>query len=374
MTVSIFTLFIVEPAAAFLSTALDLAATIGLPVTSWREGDPALVLFDHQAEMLAARDATAAEYFKGGFLSTAGEDWGEVHAGEVYGITRTDSSPSTPTVTLHNAGGGFYALDAGDLSVKSSTSNVTFHSTSGGTLGAGATVTFNLVADVDGSDGNVDVNEIDVIVSPAAMIGTGVTITASTRSIGTDKQSLASLKQDCRDSLGALSPGGPSDAYEFVVRQSKFTGVETITRSASTEDGVTGDVTVYCAGPSGAVDGASVTAAQSAVDRWATPLAFTATAASAVNQSINVSATINRAGITSTVTQAIQALLARFPIAKDGTYKVGRDALIQAIRAAIDPALTDLTLSVNLTLPAADVTYVQGNVPVAGALTITEAP
>src|SRR4051812_38038004 len=102
MTISIFTLFIVEPASKFLRVALELAATLGLPVTSWRDGNPIRTLFQHQAATLGARDEAASEFIKGGFLSTAGEDWGEVHAAEVYGIERDDSSPSTPKVTLHN--------------------------------------------------------------------------------------------------------------------------------------------------------------------------------------------------------------------------------------------------------------------------------
>lgn len=371
MTISIFTLFIVEPASKFLSAALELAATLGLPVTSWREGDPTLTLFDHQAETLATRDEAASEFIQGGFLSTSGDDWGEVHASEVYGVERTDSSPSTPTATLNNAGGGFFGLDPGDLVVKSSTSNVTFHSTSPGTLGAGDTVTFDLVADVDGSDGNVDVDEIDAIVSPPMA---GVTVVSSTRALGTDKQALESLKQDCTDSLGALSPNGPADAYEFVVRNEELTGVSTITRSRSTNDSDTGDVTVYLAGPSGGVDGASVTAAQGAIDEWATPLTITALAATAVNQTVNITATINRVGVTSKVTLALQALFARFPIADEDGATVGRDALIQAIRASIDPTLTDFSLLVNLTAPAADVPYVEGRVSVLGTVGITEAP
>lgn len=371
MTVSIFTLFIVEPAAKSLSAALDLAAFVGLPVTSWREGDPILTLFDHQSRALAAREAPAAEFFKSGFMYTAGEDWGEVHAAEVYGIERGQSSPATPTVTLHNGGGGYFELDPGDLIVRSSASNVTFHSTSGGTLGLGATVTFDLVADVDGSSGNVEVGDIDEIVAPPMA---DVTVVSNTRSIGADKQSLQSLKQDCADSLGALSPGGPPDAYEFVVRNEKRTGISTITRSRSTNDGDDGHVTVYCAGPSGAVDGASVTAAQAAIDRWATPLGFTATAVSAVNQTVNVAATINRVGVTATVTLAVEALFSRFPIADEDGAFVGRDAIIQAIRATIDPTLTDLSLRVNLTAPPADVPYVEGQVPVPGTIGIAEAP
>jgi hypothetical protein len=233
----------------------------------------------------------------------------------------------------------------------------------------GASVTLSLIADVDGSAGTVAVNEIDAFVTTAL----GVTITGSTAAIGLDKQDGPSVKQACRDSRGALSSAGPPDAYQSVATSPKLTGVTTITRAKSTDSSGLGLITIYVAGPNGGVDGASVTAAQDAIEIWADPLGMAPTVVSATEDTIAVTATISGddvpADFLATITLALQTYFASLPIA--GTSGGTVDKYLLA--AVIPNALKPLVLSgMTLTLPAANVAYLEGHVPKLGAVTVTE--
>ena len=144
---SVTTLFTVETAAKIFSTGLELASALGLPVTSWRAGDPTRSYYKFVAQKLAALDGVSGEYIKAGFLSTATKKWLTVLAFEVYNVTRGEATYANPTVTVTNTGGGHYEVEAGDLTFKNSITGKTYHNTSGGTLSSGTTLTFDLVAD-----------------------------------------------------------------------------------------------------------------------------------------------------------------------------------------------------------------------------------
>lgn len=370
MTIDINALFVLETAASLLRKGLDLAQAVGLPVTSWRPGDPTLAIYKHLATQLGARDQQNVDFIKAGFLSTATGDWLPVVSSEVYGIDQVEATPSTPTVTLHNGAGGFFPIGPGDLTMKSSTSGATFHNTddhsSTDILSAGRTVTFALVADEPGSGGTVALDEVDSLVTTLL----GVTVVSSTASIGVDVQDETSLKQDCADTLGALSPDGPPDAYEYVARRSELTGVLTVTRSASVADSGLGTVTLYVAGPNGAVDGASVTAVQNAIEIWATPLCITPTTISASNLVVNIVATVSGddvpADFEAVLTAALSSYMATLKIAKGAGLKVSHSKLEAQFYKTL--ALDDVVLST----PAADVPYFEGQVPVIGTVSITE--
>jgi hypothetical protein len=80
-----------------------------------------------------------------------------------------------------------------------------------------------------------------------------------------------------------LSPNGPRDSYNAVVRDPTLTSDLTITRSRTIDDSTTGDVTVYVAGPSGAVGGTAVGLAQAAVEKWSAPCCITPTVTDCTN-------------------------------------------------------------------------------------------
>lgn len=367
MTISILSLFNVDTFDAILQVGLDVAQAIGLPVSSWRTGDPTRSTYTYLARVLATHSESNAAYIQGGFLSTAGEQWGEVVASEVYGVDRPQDTASTPTVTLHNGGGGVYTIDAGDLTVKSTATGITFHNTTGGALNPGNTVTFNLVADAAGSLGTVTVNEIDAFVTTFL----GVTITGSTASVGIDKQSLDALKRDCADTRGALSPSGPPDAYEYVARSSKLTGIATPLRSRSTNDSDTNTVTLYICDSSGTADTDTVDAVQSAIETWANPLCTTAVVVSATPSIITIAGTIYGTSLPSDavarLTAALTTYFASLPIADE----TGGTVFVTPITALFHETIPEIT-HVLLAAPASDTAYVQGNVPIIGTVTILE--
>ena len=367
MTISIYTLFTADTAATIYNAGLSVARALGLAVDSWRTGDPTPTYFGFISEILAQRDAEAVEFIKGGFLSTAEGDWLDVQAVEVYGVTPIDATYATPTVTLQNTGGGFWPKNVGDLIVKSTTSGKTFHNTddheTSDVLSAGATVTFELEADEAGSDSSVGVDEIDFIVTSMP----GVVVLGSTAAVALDKQSAPSLKEQCGSTLGALSPNGPADAYEYVCRNPELTGTTEITRAQAEADDPNGDVTIYVASASGAVSGAGVTAAQDAVAIWATPLTITPTVVSAAALVINVTATITGDDIPADFLALIEAEIGLLLASLDIGGVVATSAVIAAIHRAV-PQVTSCTL----TLPAANIDLAAGIVPTPGTIAVTE--
>jgi hypothetical protein len=372
---SVTALFVVQTAAEFLEAGLGLAESLGLPVTSWRSGDPTKSLYHYMAEKLATLDTVQATHIKNSWLSSAVTDanesgtseWLKILAYEVYGVTATEATYATPTCTLTNTGGGFYVVDVGDLTYRASGIDKTYHNTTGGTLSAGVTLAFDLVADEAGSDSTVGVDEVDELVTTLL----GVEVVSSTAAVANDEQAPDAIAEQCRATLGALSPDGPPDAYEYVVRNADLTGVTDITKAKATGDSTTGIVTVYVAGPSGPVAGASVTAAQAAIDIWATPLCITATVANATGVTLNVTATVSGEDIPDDAddlcTTALEALFATFDIAET----VPTSAIVATIHnTMIAAGATDVV--VTLTLPAANTTMTASQVAALGTVTVTE--
>ena len=274
---SVTTLFTVENAATIFKAGIEVANALGLPVSSWRAGDPTRSLYKFTAQKLAALDGVSGKFIKAGFLSTAVGDWLTVLAFEVYNVTRGAATYADPTVTVKNTGGGFYEIEPGDLTFKNSATGKTYHNTNAGTLSAGATVVFDLVADEAGSDSSASENEVDELVTTLL----GVVVQSSTVGLADDQESDDELKSRCQASLGALSPNGPADAFEFIALSSDYTGNTSVNRARAFAGGGNGTVTVIVASQSGAADAAAITAVQNAVLRWATPLGCLPTTVSA---------------------------------------------------------------------------------------------
>jgi hypothetical protein len=363
---SIAQLYVVKTGEQLLASVLATAAGLGLPVTSWRAGDPTRATFKALSEQLATREQVTSEFVKSGFLDDATGDWLRVVASQLYGVTPTDATYAAPTVTLTNAGGGFYPVEPGDLTAKSTASGKTFHSTTGGTLSAGATLAFAFEADEAGADSSVAVNEVDELVTSLL----GVTVVSSTASLAVDEQEEEAIRVQCRATLGALSPNGPPDAYEYVARNVELTGAAGVTKAHTVPDSSTGIVLVYVAGPTGPVTAPEVALVQAAIEQWATPLCMTPTVASASAVTVAVTATITGddlpAGLAASAETAIDALFALCQI--KGT--VTRSAIIACLQA-LTVALGATNVSVSLAAPAADVTTTDSQVAVAGTVTIS---
>lgn len=358
-------LYIVQSLGTLLARGLQLASDLGLPVTTWQTGDPTRTLYYYQAEVLAAREDITAEFVRSAALSSARGAWLKILAKELYGVTPVEATYLTTTVTLTNTKGGYYNIGAGDLTFSSSTSGKTYRNTSTGLFAGPSVVVFDVIADEPGSDSNVLTNEIDTLVTPLV----GVVVTSSFAAVAVDEQSEESIREQCRATLGALSPNGPADAYEFVARSPALTGTDEVTKAKSYGSSSTGTVTIAVAGPLGSVSGGAVALVQTAILRWATPLCITPTTVNATEHAVSIEMTYEGdgipAGFASDAEDVLTALVDATPIA--GT--ITRSQLTSAVDNYAR-SLGATNVSVVCLFPAADIVLPASNVAVAGTITV----
>jgi hypothetical protein len=278
-----------QTAAEILAIGLEVAVSVGLPVTSWRKGDPTRSQYKYLAVVLESLEEQNSEFIKAGFLSTAEGDWKKIVAEENFGVTPGEATYATPTVTLTNTGTRHYDLDAGDIVGRSSVTGKTYHSTEAGEWFGGDVVTLSFIADEAGSDSNVGVDEIDELVTTFL----GLEITGSSAATANDAEDDDAIQSACEDSRGALSPDGPADVYRFVVKNSELTGSSEITRAESIDDSDEFEIAVYVAGGAGPVSSGAITAAQDAVEIHATPLCAKPTVINATPLAVPLNAEIS---------------------------------------------------------------------------------
>jgi hypothetical protein len=356
--------------AGLLESGLAIARILGLPVSSWRAGDPTRALFHFMAEHLFTLDAQIVAYIKSAFLSTSEGDFLDLVAVELYGVTPPAETFATPKVTIENQGSRFYDVGVGDLTVKATSTGKTFRCTSTGVLSPGAAVEFELIADEGGADSTVAADEIDSIVTTLL----GCVITSSTAATARDKASPDEIRALCRASLGALSPNGPPDAYAYVATNAELTGVQDVTRARGVGS-TTGDVTIYVASDSGVPSGASITAVQDAIELWANPLCATpdVVAGTPVTMNLTITGAIGELpdDAETLVSAAWSEALRVIPIsAGEATDVVDTGEAYAAVRTALTRSqLARFTL----VAPAADLVLAEGQFPVPGAVSITEA-
>jgi hypothetical protein len=375
MPVSLSSLLVQNTKAYIYDYALAIAETLGLPVSTWQPGDPTRSLYHVESELLATLEEIVVNFIKAGFLDYASGDWLEILADQVYGVTVPDATYAETDVVLTNSGGGTYIIDAGDITLKNSTTGKTYHNTTGGTLNAGSTLTITVIADESGSDSSAAAGEIDEMVTTLL----GVTCTNATAAVGTDKQDDATTRQQCRDKLGSFSPNGPREAYSYVARNSDLTGTTAVTRTRVYADSDTGDVTVYLAGPSGAVAGADVALVEEAILEWATPLCITPTVLSVTTVSVPItyelwiykSANKSAAEVEEDVEEALEQMFAVRPIGgdiipPDTTGKLYKSMIESTIRSTFPEAFR-----VSVSLPAGDTSLTNGQLAILGTITPT---
>jgi uncharacterized phage protein gp47/JayE len=370
MTINVLNLFTRETAEKILSHGLAVAKALGLPVTSWRNGDPTKSLYHFAADFFNAQEERNTEFAKSGFMSTAEGEWATLHAKDVYGVDRGAATYAAPTVTLRNQGGGVWELAAGGLRMKCTATNKTYSSTDfPGILGPGVQLTYALIADEAGAASSVGTDEIDDFETPAGMATMGVVIVGSTSAAAQDEQSVPELRDQCGDTLGALSPNGPPDAYEKVCKDPKLTGNTEINRATTIGDDDSGFVVVYVASAAGTVTAPSVAAAQAACLRWATPICQKPTVVSAIANPVPVTAQITGQDIPASFLAAINGELGKLFLSLPIGGTVYRSRLIAAIHAAVPQAA-----SVNLIAPSSDTIMAADNVPTLGPVSISEVP
>lgn len=377
MTVSLASLLVQETKEAILATALGIASAVGVPVTSWQPGDPTRSLFLVEADNLSSLESIVAGFISSGFLDYASGDWLTIGAKQRYNVDRTLATYATTTETLTNTGGGIFVIEPLDLTFKNSVTGKTYHNTTGGTLasGPGTTLDLDLEADDPGSDGSAAAGEIDTLVTTLL----GVTCTNATAAVGIDEEGDDTLKQQCLDKLGSLSPNGPADAYAYVARNSDLTGVSTVSRVRVYSNSTTGGVAVYLAGPSGGILSGDVAAVNSAILTWATPLCATPTVASASPVTVNIAYTLwvyksvnkTSAQVQADVQTALESLFASRPIGGDIIPPATTGDLYVSLLESTIRGVYPQAFRCTVTSPGADVALANNEVAVLGTLTPT---
>lgn len=365
--------------AQLLADGLEIAESLTLPVTSWLTGDPTRALFVFLAGILGeALEPMATDMIKAGFKDHAEEDGLTILAKQQFNVDRVEATYASTEIVLTNGSGANYPLEAGDVIVKSTTSDATYTSTSGGTLAPLGTLTIDVVADVAGSDSSAAIGEIDDLVTTLL----GVTCTNPAAAVGLDEETDESVVERCDDKLASFSPNGPRDVYDYVARTSDLTGIETITRSRSTHDSDYGQVTLYVADADGAVSGGDLTAVQDAIVEWGAPLCITPTAVSASALAVPItyelwlyeSVNQTEAEVEEAVNDALTALFAARPIGGDIKAPAVTGSInVALIRGTIRNVYPNHTIDVVVTVPAADTALTIGQVATfSGTATVTD--
>jgi phage-related baseplate assembly protein len=372
VTFSLTDLFSTTTKARVYAKALEIATALGLPVTSWRAGDPTRSVYHVLAEEIEARDVTAASYAKSGFLDSATGEWLTILADQVFNVQREAASAAAGTIRLVNTEGGVYAWDVGDLVFRSSVNGKTYHNTTAGSLSTVSEETdVGFTADEEGADSSLAVDELDEIVTAMP----GVEVLSSTAASANDEEDDIPLRARCRASTGALSPNGPADAYRFVATTSEFTGNTETTRVFVDADSTTGDVIVYCAGASGAVSGAALTAVENALARYSTPLTVTLDVQTVVEVPTDVTVTVRLSSAVGVAELTAEAAIQSAIEDAMNVYPVGgiEDVFfVDAVRSAAYSVYgLDNTLQVSVAAPASDVALADNEVVTPGTVSVS---
>jgi len=359
----------------------EMLTIIGVTTTTWKPGAVVRTMIVCVSIVLAAFSRLQALIARSGFLELAEGEWLALVAKYVYGVDKEYATFAEGSVTLVNAGGGIYAVDADDLTVSNPLTGKTYRNTSGFNLGSLGTVIVPIRAVEAGSSSSSGAGAITELVTTLI----AVTCSNAASVVGLDEETDPALRVRCSEMLGALSPFGPWDAYAYAARNARRADGSRVgvARVRNTRDGF-GNVTTYVATSSGVVTGdaddpgTDLGIVNEAIQRLSAPLAVTAHVASASALSIAVTYKLwlyNTSGLTEAqIRAAVEARLIAFMSAQPvGGNKIGAGAgkvFVDAIETTIGATLPQI-FHVEVTSPAADVECTLSQVPVLGAVTAT---
>jgi phage-related baseplate assembly protein len=359
----------------------EAIALVGTDTTTWKPGAVVRTMIAACSIVIAAHSSLIALIARSGFLELAEGAWLALVAWYVYGVEKETATFAEGEVTLVNAGGGIYLLDADDLTVSNPVTGKQYRNTSSLSLPALGTITVPVRAVEAGAASTSAPSSITQLVTPLL----GVSCTNAAAVVGLDEEADPALRVRCAEKLGALSPFGPWDAYAYAARNARRSDGSRVgvSRVRTKKDGF-GNVTTYVASSSGAVTGTignlatDLGAVNEAIQRLSAPLAVTAWVASAVPVPIAVTYRIsmyNTSGLTQAeIVEAIEARLVAFMVGQPvGGNVIGADlgkVFQDAIETAIGATLPQI-FHVEVTSPAADVALGVAQVPVLGTVTAT---
>lgn len=280
---------------------VSMLNTLGIPADKWRAGGVASSILTIVAMTYANFSQLIADGVASGFLGTAKGDWLTLLAQYVYNVQRPTASFASGPLTFTNEGGSIGTFAPGDFIVQNAVTKKTYQNTDlfsivAGSFSSPSTVTVNFQAQTAGAAGTANPGDISVLIT--SMNGVSVTNLASL--VGLDAMPDPVLVQLCQAKLGSLSPGGPSQAYQFAVTiaVNPITGLPVgVNRKSVQLDPTTGKVTVTVASPSGPVDPNDIAGIINAIVAIAVPDAVTFLVNSAVPVSYSPTITVYAQGL-----------------------------------------------------------------------------
>lgn len=361
-----------------------LYTTLGLSTTAWQRLSPLRTITAVLARLIAGFSRLQAIVNKSGFLDYAVGDFLTFLAFYVYNVLREPATFAPGEVTVINAGGGLYAYGIGDLVVLNTTTSKTYRNTAAVTVNPLATVTVAIEALEQGEDSTAAPGQIDAFVAASPSLS----VTNAAAVVGQNAELDPSLRQRCRDSLGALSPNGPAAAYAAIAKSAKRADGTSVgvTREIAYVTNALGVSAVYVATASGALSGPDLAIVDTAIQKYAVATGFTANVANAVVHSVGVvvdvwvSSELNltSADVQALIGAAVSQWFATIPIGglvlPPAAGKLSWKALlgiIEGIKASSDADAPLVVLEAVLTGPAADVALATNEVAVLTSVTTT---
>jgi hypothetical protein len=354
----------------------QVLSVLGVSTTSWKSGAVVRTMIAAVSIVLSAFSVLQSKIARAGFLELSTGDWLTLVAHYGYGVDKILATFATGQVTLINGGGGVYSGDPDDLIFSNGTTGKTYRNTTAFSIDALGTVTLDIQASEQGSASSSTPGAIDTLITPLL----GVTCSNALPVLGRDAEDDPSLRARCSETLGALSPFGPWDAYASAVRNATHADGSSlgITRFRNVKDG-SGNVYTYLATASGGVTGTvgdletDLGIADEAIQQLAAPLSVTAHTLSATPVTITPTYEVwmyNTSGQSPSEVQTLIAtrlgeFMAGQPIGGNVIAPAGGKVFVDAIRAVIAGTFPQI-FHVALTVPAADVTLAITGVPVLG--------
>jgi hypothetical protein len=305
-------------------------AALGVNTTNWKPGAVVRTIIFIVSILFAAASNLIADIARSAFLEYAVGSWLTFVARFVYNVERQEATFGTGTLRLTNVGGGDYTLQPGELVVRNPDTDKTYTNTLLIELGPGSElsptiVDAQIVAQESGSKSTATIGKIRELVTAFP----NVSCENTTSVVGLDAEEDPTLRQRCRDKLGARSVNGPSDAYAYVARSAKRSDGTPIAafRLRFKKDGK-GNAYIYMAGANGFVSGdpendtTDLGVINDQIQRQVAPLGFTAHSLSATPRALNVDCQIymlDTSGLTpaqvaALAEKALADYLARSPI------------------------------------------------------------
>lgn len=301
-------------------TILNLLEAVGVPARSWNQGGAARWVIRVLATAQANFSTMLVAAISGGFLERAEGAYLILLAFYVYGVSAIPATFASGKLTLTNAGGGIYPYAARTARFSNLITKIVYTNVADFSLGASSSLTIDIEAVTVGSAGSATPGSITNLVT--AMLG--VTCSNAASVIGFDAEKDPDLRARCLAKLSTRSVRGPRDAYAYAAKSAKrIDGTPVnINRVAVSPSSSTGQVTVFCASPSGAPDSEDLDAAAAAIESDVRPEAVTVTVLATTDvpytQSITIWAQstpgVTAAAVQAAVETAIADFIAVYPI------------------------------------------------------------